>query len=92
MLPVKHLETRLTRGMARGTLAPEDVLEITRELVSKSPETPSFQNSFGSALLTVMYFVLLPPFAWLARRSAQREPVGWIPNGRARNTTPRSQY
>jgi hypothetical protein len=31
----------------------------------------------GSLLLTVQYFVLLPPFAWLAKRAAQREPSGW---------------
>ena len=37
----------------------------------------------GGAVLTVMYFVLLPPFAWLARRSARREPIGWIPISRA---------
>src|SRR5215471_7887709 len=34
---------------------------------------------FGSALLTMFYFVLLPPFAWLARRAARREPTGWSP-------------
>jgi hypothetical protein len=31
----------------------------------------------GSLLLTVQYFVLLPPFAWLAKRAARREPSGW---------------
>jgi hypothetical protein len=31
----------------------------------------------GSVLLTIQYFVLLPPFAWLAKRAAQREPSGW---------------
>src|SRR3954466_9830772 len=33
----------------------------------------------GAAVLTVMYFILLPPFAWLARRAERREPRGWIP-------------
>jgi hypothetical protein len=46
----------------------------------------------GSALLTVMYFVLLPPFAWLARRAQRREPSGWIPVSRERHDAPRSQY
>jgi len=46
----------------------------------------------GSAVLTVVYFVLLPPFAWLARRGAQREPVGWIASSRSTDTAPRSQY
>jgi hypothetical protein len=31
----------------------------------------------GSMLLTIQYFVLLPPFAWLAKRAAQRESSGW---------------
>jgi hypothetical protein len=31
----------------------------------------------GGLLLTVQYFVLLPPFAWMARRAARREPRGW---------------
>jgi hypothetical protein len=46
----------------------------------------------GSLLLTVMYFVLLPPFAWLAKRSARREPIGWTPILRRRTTSPRSEY
>lgn len=31
----------------------------------------------GSILLTIQYFVLLPPFAWLAKRSQRREVAGW---------------
>jgi len=31
----------------------------------------------GSILLTVQYFVLLPPFAWLAKRAGRREVSGW---------------
>src|SRR5881396_24112 len=34
---------------------------------------------FGGAVLTVMYFALLPPFAWLAKRAARRQPIGWAP-------------
>jgi len=33
----------------------------------------------GGLLLTVQYFVLLPPFAWMARRTLRREPRGWTP-------------
>src|SRR5438093_13151746 len=33
----------------------------------------------GTAVLTMMYFVVLAPFAWPARRAERREPVGWIP-------------
>jgi hypothetical protein len=31
----------------------------------------------GSMLLTIQYFVLLPPFAWLAKRAARQELCGW---------------
>jgi hypothetical protein len=31
----------------------------------------------GSMLLMIQYFVLLPPFAWLAKRAARREHSGW---------------
>ena len=31
----------------------------------------------GSILLTIQYFILLPPFAWLAKRAARRENFGW---------------
>jgi bacterioferritin (cytochrome b1) len=48
---------------------------------------------FGNVLLAVMYFILLPPFAWFAKRSERREPIGWIPVPRARqDAPPRSQY
>ena len=44
----------------------------------------------GSTLLTIMYFVLLPPFAYAARRG--KEPIGWTPISPTRSTTPKSLY
>ena len=32
----------------------------------------------GGLLLTIQYFILLPPFAWIAKRAARREAVGWV--------------
>jgi hypothetical protein len=47
----------------------------------------------GGGLLTVIYFIVLPPFAYLARRSERREPIGWVPISRARRgASPKSQY
>src|SRR3954468_7374025 len=47
----------------------------------------------GNLVLTAMYFVLLPPFAWLAKRSARREATGWIPIPPPRQQpSPTSQY
>jgi hypothetical protein len=42
--------------------------------------------------LTIIYFVILPPFAWLARRAARREPDGWAPCRRERPDRTRSLY
>jgi hypothetical protein len=33
---------------------------------------------FGTVLLTIQYFILVPPFAWLAKRAARRDPGGWV--------------
>jgi hypothetical protein len=44
----------------------------------------------GNTLLTIIYFVLLPPFAYLARRN--QEPLGWTPISATRHTNPKSQY
>jgi len=33
----------------------------------------------GTTLLMLQYFILLPPFAWLAKRAAARERAGWTP-------------
>ena len=36
-------------------------------------------GGFGTLILTIQYFILLPPFAWLAKRAQRREPPGWAP-------------
>src|SRR5438067_7144769 len=46
----------------------------------------------GNLLLSVLYFVVLPPFAWLAKRAARREPIGWTEIVRSQRTSPRSLY
>jgi len=46
----------------------------------------------GGAILTIMYFVVLAPFAWLARRAQRREPVGWIAISQHDQDSPTSQY
>jgi rubrerythrin len=32
----------------------------------------------GGIMLTLQYFILIPPFAWAAKRAARREPHGWV--------------
>jgi hypothetical protein len=46
----------------------------------------------GTAILALMYFVLLPPFAWMAKRAGRREGVGWFPAAQERHDSPTSQY
>jgi rubrerythrin len=46
----------------------------------------------GATVLTIIYFVALPPFAWLAKRAERREPVGWTPIRPEDKGSPRSQY
>jgi len=45
----------------------------------------------GAAVLTIIYFVVLGPFAWLAKRAERREPAGWRPIARDQES-PTSQY
>jgi ferritin-like protein len=46
----------------------------------------------GGVMLTVYYFVVLPPFAWLAKRAARNEAGGWKPVAPERNNSLRRQY
>ena len=51
--------------------------------------SPAF---IGDAMLTGMYFVLLPPFAWLAKRAERRELPAGRPISGGRDDSPTSQY
>ena len=46
----------------------------------------------GAAILTIVYFVVLAPFAWLAKRAERREPAGWTPIAPEGKGSPTSQY
>jgi rubrerythrin len=47
---------------------------------------------FGRVMLTLQYFILLPPFAWMAKRTERRQGVGWVPIPQDRHRPPTSQY
>jgi rubrerythrin len=46
----------------------------------------------GAVVLTLQYFILLPPFALLAKRAERREPPGWNPVAAERERALESQY
>jgi hypothetical protein len=46
----------------------------------------------GALLLTLQYFILLPPFAWFAKRAARRERPGWVLVSPERNNSSTRQY
>jgi hypothetical protein len=47
---------------------------------------------FGTVILTLQYFVLLPLFVWFAKRAEKREPLGWVPIAADRQESSTSQY
>jgi hypothetical protein len=49
-------------------------------------------GAIGGLILMIQYFVLLPPFAWLAKRAERREPRGWCPISPERNDSLKRQY
>jgi len=46
----------------------------------------------GATVLTLIYFLVLPPFVWFARRAQRREGLGWQPISGNRRNSPTSQY
>jgi hypothetical protein len=49
-------------------------------------------NLFGGILLTVQYFLILPLFALLAKRSARKDPPGWSESRSGAKVSLRTQY
>jgi hypothetical protein len=49
-------------------------------------------GTMGASLMTLFYFVVIPPFAWLARRAARRESAGWKPISPTRSDSLTKQY
>jgi hypothetical protein len=49
-------------------------------------------GAIGWLILTIQYFVLLPPFAWFAKRAERREQRGWTTISSKRNNSLRGQY
>jgi hypothetical protein len=52
----------------------------------------AFAGVIGGLLLTIQYFVVLPPFAWVAKRAARQEARGWTPISRTLGDSLTRQY
>ena len=52
----------------------------------------AFAGTIGGLILTIQYFILLPPFALLAKRAGRKELPGWRPISSKRNFSLKSQY
>src|SRR5689334_5034120 len=46
----------------------------------------------GGLMLTLIYFVALPPFAWFAKRAERRTPPGWTKISRTHQDSLTSQF
>ena len=49
-------------------------------------------NVFGTVMIGLLYFIVLPPFAWLAKRDQRRETPGRTQIPARRGDSPSSQY
>ena len=52
----------------------------------------ALEKVIGTLILTIQYFVVLPPFAWFAKRAERREAPGWFPVSTERNGSLTRQY
>jgi len=52
----------------------------------------AFAGLISGLVLTILYFTLLVPFGYLAKRAARRESTGWQPVSSERNTSLDRQY
>ena len=47
---------------------------------------------FGTVMISLLYFIVLPPFAWFARRAERREAPGWTPIPARRHDSSESRH
>jgi hypothetical protein len=52
----------------------------------------AISSVLSGLVLTAVYFLVLPPFAWLARVAERRESAGWAPARRQAPEAMRGQY
>jgi hypothetical protein len=73
-----YTHTQLKRVAARGSRARLWKARLGRVWKAYLRVASAIASVLGTLLLRVQYFVVLPPFALLARRAARREPLGFV--------------
>ena len=87
---MSYTGTQLARVAARRSPARLWRARLGRLWKAYLRAAAALASVLGTLLLRVQYFVLLPPFAWMARRAQRREQRGFAP---ARPpSAPRSMY
>jgi rubrerythrin len=77
---MSYTQTQLSRVAAERTRGRLWRARLGRLWKAYLRVAAAIANVLGTLLLRVQYFVLLPPFALLARRAARREPQGFAPS------------
>ena len=81
--------TRISPGSYRRRLWRARASRMWKQYLRLAAAIAGF---FGTIMLTAVYFILLPPFAWLAKRAERREPAGWSVHPPERNESLTGQY
>ena len=89
---MNYTYTQLTRVLPRSYRRQVWQARVSRLWKRYLRVAAAIAGVFGTLVLTVIYFVVLAPFVWFARRAERREPVGWTPVAQRDADSPTSQY
>lgn len=89
---MNYTYTQLARVLPRSYRRQVWLARVSRVWKRYVRAAAAVAGVIGAAMLTVIYFVVLGPFAWLAKRAERREPVGWAPIAGGDKESPTSQY
>ena len=87
---MSYTQAQLVRVEARQSRARLWRARLERLWKAYLRAAAALASVLGTLLLRLQYFLILPPFALLARRAQRREPSGFVPARRASQL--RSQY
>lgn len=71
----KHELERVSPAKAKGLLWKARLKRVWQAYLRFAV---ALAGLIGAVILTLQYFILLPPFAWMSKRAGRREAQGWI--------------